>query len=140
MNYRQAAPSDCELLATLNLQLIEDEGHLRSLSQAELTARMCGWLRRGEYQAIIFEKEDPVVYALYKIEPEQIFLRQFYVVRDQRRKGLGLRAIQVLRKEIWPQNKRLYLEVLCGNETALAFYRAAGFEGYLVGLELRPEV
>jgi len=52
MQYRNAEPADCAMLAELNHQLIQDEGHRNQMSVAELEQRMRGWLV-GEYAALI---------------------------------------------------------------------------------------
>ena len=81
--------NDCALLAELNHQLIRDEGHRNRMTVPELEQRMKGWLA-SEYAAMLFENDGAVVaYALYREQPEEIFLRQLFVVRKRRRKGIG---------------------------------------------------
>ena len=138
MNYRRATENDRSLLAELNHQLIRDEGHRNRMTVHELEQRMKNWLA-GEYAAILFEIADEVVaYALYREQPEEIYLRQLFVVRQQRRKGIGRQAFDILRSKIWPNNKRLMVEVLVQNEGAAAFWRAMGFRDYCLSLEIMP--
>jgi len=138
MNYRRATENDCSLLAKLNHQLICDEGHRNRMSIPELEQRMKDWLTK-EYTAILFVVADAVIaYALYREQPEEIYLRQFFVVRQQRRKGIGRQALAILRSKIWPKNKRLTVEVLVQNESAVAFWRAIGFRDYCLALEIMP--
>ncbi|MBS3933704.1 MAG: hypothetical protein KGZ35_05050 [Truepera sp.] len=60
MNYRLAIPNDAGLLARLNQQLIQDEGHRNAMALAELEQRMLTWLE-SDYQAILFERAgDPL--------------------------------------------------------------------------------
>jgi GNAT superfamily N-acetyltransferase len=137
MNHRRATAADCSLLAVLNHRLIADEGHRSRMTVAELEERMRGWLAR-DYVAILFEDGGEVAYALYREQPEEIYLRQLYVVRDRRRQGIGRRAVGILRTEIWPRTKRLTVDVLTGNGPAIAFWRAVGYRDYCLTLEIMP--
>ena len=102
MEYRLAGSSDLSLLAELNQQLIRDEGHANPMSIAELENRMRAWLVRS-YTAVLFLDHGRVVaYALYRSDDAGIFLRQFFVCRDGRRKGHGRAAMALLLERIWP--------------------------------------
>jgi GNAT superfamily N-acetyltransferase len=139
MNFRFATADDCVLLAELNHQLIRDEGHRNRMSVPELAERMKEWLA-GEYRAVIFELDAGVVaYALYREQPDEIYLRQLFVARDRRGQGIGRRAVEILRSQIWPQNKRLTVEVLTANAGATAFWRSVGYRDYCLTLEIMPE-
>jgi predicted acetyltransferase len=139
MNFRLATLNDCALLAELNHQLIRDEGHRNKMTVTELEQRMKGWLA-SEYVAVLFENNGEVVaYALYREQAEEIYLRQLFVVRNQRRRGLGWEAVKILHTKIWPTNKRLTVEVLVQNERAVAFWRAAGYKDYGLTLEILPD-
>lgn len=138
MNFRRATLADCLLLAKLNHQLIRDERHRNKMIVPELEQRMRGWLA-SEYAAILFEKEGQVVaHALYREQPEEIYLRQLFVARDRRRQGIGRAAIEILRTQIWPKNKRLTVDVLVHNTAAIAFWRAVGCKDYCLTLEIMP--
>ena len=138
MKFRFAKLDDCPLLAQMNHQLIQDEGHRNPMTVPELEQRMRGWLA-GEYRAIICEQRgEAVAYALFREQPEEIYLRQLFVVRHRRREGLGRRALEILRSEVWPQGKRLTVDVLVANKTAVAFWRAMGFQDYSLMLEIMP--
>ena len=140
MNFRRATLNDCALLAELNHQLIRDEGHRNRMTVPELEQRMKGWLA-SEYAAVLFENDGEVVaYALYREQPEEIYLRQLFVARNRRRKGIGKEAVKILRTKIWPNNKRLTVEVLVQNEAAVAFWRAVGYKDYSLTLEILPEI
>lgn len=80
-----------------------------------------------------------VAYALFWEETKEIYLRQFFVVRDQRRRGLGRGAFETLRSKIWPKSKRLVVEVLVKNQAATAFWRAVGYQDYSLKLEMLPD-
>jgi predicted GNAT family acetyltransferase len=138
VNFRRATVDDCALLAELNHRLIGDEGHRNKMTVPELEQRLRGWLL-SEYAATIFEERGKVVaYALYREEPEELYLRQLFVVRNQRRKGIGRTAVEILRTQIWPKNKRLTVSVLVQNPAAVAFWRAIGYQDYSLTLEILP--
>jgi predicted acetyltransferase len=139
MTHRRATSVDCPLLAELNHQMIVDQGHRNKMTVPELEQRMRGWLE-SEYVAILFEEGGEVVaYALYREEPEEIYLRQLFVVRHRRREGLGKQAMHLLRSEIWPKTKRLTVEVLVANTAAVAFWRTVGYRDYSLKLEILPK-
>jgi predicted acetyltransferase len=139
MTFRRATLDDGALLAELNHQLIRDEGHRNRMTVPELEQRMKGWLA-SEYAAMLFENDGEVVaYALYREQPEEIYLRQFFVARNRRRQGIGRQTVEILRSKIWPKNKRLTVEVLVQNEAAVAFWRAVGYKDYCLTLEILPD-
>ncbi len=138
--YRKATSADYPLLGALNHQLIRDEGHRNPMNVAQLTERMRRWLGTGEYAGRIFEENGQVVaYALYRAIAEEIYLRHLFVVRGRRREGIGRRAVQVLREEIWPRGHRLTVEVLCANTAGVAFWKAMGYREYSLCLEIMPD-
>jgi ribosomal protein S18 acetylase RimI-like enzyme len=140
MTFQNGMMKDCSLLAEMNRQLLQDESHRnRFMTLPQLEERMRSFLSE-EYRAVIFEEDKAVVaYALYREEPDQIYLRQLFVSRDRRRRGFGRRAVEILRSEIWPKEKRLTVDVLLHNTSAIAFWRAVGYKDYLLGLEILPE-
>ena len=140
LTFRVAAAADLPQLASWNKQLIEDEGHDNTMSLEELAVRMRNWLAT-EYQALIFEDPAataPVAYALLRDTPEWVHLRQFFVARDRRRRGIGARAVALLRDSVFPPDKLVIVEAMAWNHRALSFWRAVGFADRYVGLESRP--
>ena len=138
LTFRVAAAADLPQLASWNKQLIEDESHDNTMSLEELVARMRNWLTT-EYQALIFEDPAaPVAYALLRDTPEWVHLRQFFVARDRRRRGIGARAVALLRDSVIPPDKPVIVEAMAWNHPALSFWRAVGFADRYVGLESRP--
>ena len=126
MHYRPATPADAPTLAEMNGQLIRDEGHRNPMTVPQLADRMARWLA-GPYDAVLFEDAGWAVgYALFRREPEHIYLRQFFVARDRRRQGIGRAALAWLREHVWGERARVRVEVLVGNAVGLAFWRAAG--------------
>lgn len=138
MTFRTATLDDCHQLAELNHQLIQDEGHRNRMTVPELEQRMKGWIA-GEYKAMIYEDDGEVVaYALFREQEEEIYLRQFFVVRHRRSQGIGRRAIGILRSQFWPKTKRLTVDVLVVNKRAVDFWRAVGYADYALSLEIMP--
>jgi ribosomal protein S18 acetylase RimI-like enzyme len=134
MEYRRATVADASALAAMNWQLIRDEGHRNRMSQSELEVRMTEWLT-GEYEAILFEEHEQTVgYALFRREPEYVYLRQFFVRPECRRRGLGRAAMAWLYQHAWG-GARVRVEVLVGNAVAISFWRSVGFQDYCLTLE-----
>ena len=65
-----------------------------------------------------------------------MYLRQYFVARDFRRRGIGGQAIRVLAEEVSPADKRVRVNLLIWNRPALEFWRAVGFVDYLITLEM----
>jgi len=138
MRHRFATRDDAQVLGALNHQLIQDEGHRNRMTIPQLAVRAERLLASG-YQASIFEDNSGVLaYALYREEEDHLYLRQFFVQRHQRRRGVGRQCIKMLSSEIWPRNKRITVNVLCHNQPGIAFWQAMGFTDYCLTLELTP--
>jgi ribosomal protein S18 acetylase RimI-like enzyme len=85
---------------------------------------------------VLFEEDGVTVgYALYRDnDGGGKYLRQFFVAREQRRRGVGRRAMQLLLTEVLPET-RLVVEVLSSNERGREFWHALGFTEYALTLE-----
>jgi ribosomal protein S18 acetylase RimI-like enzyme len=139
--HRLATMDDAPILAKMNRELTKDENHRNRFMPYEwFLERMISFLR-GDYQAILFERNGKIVaYALYRNLEEHedtIYLRQIYVDRAYRRQGIGRSMMQVLMKEYWPENKRLTVEVLSANKAAYTFYKSVGYQDYSIELEIK---
>ena len=140
METKKATLADLSLLAKWNKEMIADQGHRNPMNVDELEDRMKNWLENESYIAHIFyDRSSPVAYSLYREEANEVFLRQFYVCRDFRRQGIGTRAMEILLKDIWPNDKRLIVEVLLTNKPAIEFWKAVGYREHYLGLEILPE-
>ena len=134
-DFRLATQDDAPALAEMNRCLIQDEGHRNAISLDQLTERMRRWLE-AEYQAVMFYEEQQLVgYALFKHEPEWIYLRQFFICRDRRRQGLGRAAIEWLSANLSADRSRLRLDVLVNNSAGIAFWTSLGFTDYCLTME-----
>lgn len=138
LTWHKAGTEDIALLSGWNRELIRDEGHRNTMDVPRLADRMRRWLA-GEYEAVIFHDPQPVGYALYKKEPGHLYLRQFYVVPEKRRRGIGRSALTLLKTEIWPTDLRMTVDVLCANKPAIDFWRSVGYRDYCLTLETMPE-
>ena len=122
----------------MNYQLIRDEGHRNPMNPEELRDRMRQWIA-GEYRAMVFEQSGAVVgYALFREDEKEIYLRQLFICRELRGRGLGRKAMDILKNEIWPKDKRLTVEVLAANHAAVRFWHAMGYKDYALTLEIMP--
>lgn len=98
MPYRFADQLDGALLGALNTQLIRDEGHRNPMTESRLAERLTAW-RADEYQAVLFESDGETVgSALFRRETECVYVRQLFVYRDVRRRGIGREALEWLWK------------------------------------------
>lgn len=87
----------------------------------ELENRVVGWLR-GEYEATLAHSGSTLVgYALYRRDPEYVYLRQLFVISDSRRQGVGRAMLQWLWSNAWIPATRLRIDVLAGNIEAQNF-------------------
>jgi GNAT superfamily N-acetyltransferase len=138
VNHRFANEADLDLLAHWNRQLIEDEGHDNPMNVGQLRERMCDWMK-NKYQVVIFCESDlPCAYATFRNEDGQVYLRQFFVDRGQRRRGIGKQAFSLLLHAVHPPHQRVVVEVMAWNSHGRAFWEAVGFRSRYVGMELKP--
>ncbi|HEU4431187.1 MAG TPA: GNAT family N-acetyltransferase [Myxococcota bacterium] len=136
MELRSASEADLPQLAAWNRELIEDEGADNPMTVGQLELRMRGWLR-GDYEAAVFEERGaPVAYALFRPDEGGVYLRQFFVARAERRRGVGREAFALFRARCVPRGAVLALDVLIYNQRACEFWRAVGMREHAVGFRL----
>ena len=125
MNIRVCTAGDVSLLAQLNRQLIEDERSDNAMTLPELEARM-RWFLETEYTAYFFYEEGQVVgYALVRHTAQPLYLRQFFIVREHRRKHYGKQAVALLLKTL--NTQKIDIEVYTWNERGIRFWESCGF-------------
>ncbi len=117
---------DAALLAEMNKQLIEDEKAGNPMDISQLKSRMIDFLQNGCKAYLIISGKKVVGYALIDMTKEPKYLRQFFVVREERRKHYGERAIAKLLEKL--DIKELDIDVLKWNETGIKFWEAMGFK------------
>ena len=126
MEIVKAELTDIERLAELNKHLIEDERHPNPMNIAELTERMKVWLATDYICYLAKENGDIVAYCLYRDDGGSYYMRQLYVDRAHRRKGIATQLLDWLYENVWT-DKKVRLDVLAHNEDAVAFYKHYGF-------------
>lgn len=134
---RLATADDADLLARMNQQLIEDEGSRNPMSLSELQARMSKWLD-GPWQAAVVELGgEPVGYLLFlrrsdECQPadETACVRQFFVAREHRSRGIGRQAFEMAAQAHFPDVSSVVLDVLETNPQARRFWESIGFKPY----------
>ena len=152
---RVAGSDDVRLLAQMNKRLIEDEGSRNPMSTPELEQRMRGWLDGGWNVDLFVESRampggqvdvgNPVVgYAVYQLRRDEyeqdeavIYLRQFFIDRPYRDKGLGTLALRDLVGSRLPARCTVVVDVLAGNPRGLRFWERVGFRPHMTTLKLK---
>jgi ribosomal protein S18 acetylase RimI-like enzyme len=135
--------SDVDILSEMNKELIEDEKSENPMTISELTNRMKDFLN-NDWKAILLVMGDQIVgYALYQERVDvnrknnTVYLRQYYIRRQYRRRGLGKSGIDLLRTKLF-QNSTISLDVLESNPGGERFWEEIGFKKYYTNMKLKP--
>lgn len=116
---------DLGLLAIFNKQLIEDEQHENPMNIDQLKERMGDFLH-SDYKAFFFSRDGRIVgYALVNIKRDPYYLRQFFILREYRRQGLGRESFNELMRCL--NVGTIDIEVLSWNQTGRKFWQSVGF-------------
>lgn len=138
MTVRAGRAQELPRLASWNAQLIRDEGNDNALALSDIEGRLREWLA-GDYKANVFEVEGAAFgYAIHRELADCTHLRHFFVEAAFRRRGLGRRAFELLRRDVFPRDRRLLVEALVTNAAGVAFWESVGFTQRYVGLQLAP--
>ena len=137
LKYRFAAQQDIKLLAQMNRQLISDEKHRNKMTLGELEKRMLKFLSTEYTAVIVSSHQNDIGYALYRPEPDWIYLRQLYVKKEMRRRGIGRALVEWLKNNAWKEAERVRVEVLVGNSEGILFWKALGFDEYSITMEIQ---
>lgn len=137
MKLKRASGKDLSALVTMNIELREDEKATGSMSEARLRARMNRWLGSNSYDVFLLVGEGATLgYALVDHAKKPVYLRHFYIKRDQRRRGYGTEALNLL---IAKCGGALELDVNSWNSGAIAFYEKFGFKRTVIAMQFeRP--
>ncbi len=126
---------DISSLALMNKHLIEDEGSDNPMSVEELEDRMRGFLS-SDYNAYFFvEDEITIGYALIKHTSSPLYLRQFYIGREYRRKHYGKQVFYMLLDFL--NTNEIDVDVLTDNEIGLKFWRNLGFKARYISMRYK---
>lgn len=125
MEIKKCTEADLALLAKFNKYLIEDEKSDNKMNEEQLFQRMKEFMNT-EYDAYFFvEKEEIVGYALVKNGSSPLYLRQFYIDREYRRKHYGEQAFHKLLQYL--EVTTIDIEVLSWNEAGIRFWEKLNF-------------
>ena len=100
MEIVKAKLTEIERLAELNKHLIEDEQHPNPMNIAELTERMKAWLATDYTCYLAKENGHIIAYCLYRDDGKHYYMRQLYVDRAHRRKGIATQLLDWLYKNV----------------------------------------
>ena len=126
MNIRKADISEVQKLAELNKRLIEDEQHPNPMNVQQLAQRMKEWLQ-GDYTCYVAEENEQIIaYCLFRDDGEYYYMKQLFVERGFRRRGIATAFLDWMYDHVWI-DKKVRLDVLSHNQEAIAFYKAYGF-------------
>ena len=113
------------------------------MSVAELERRMRGWLESGWLIDIFLEDGSVIGYAVYRrctddYHPDQtvIHLRQLFIERGHRNRGLGTLAFRDLVRTKFPRRSTVVIDVLASNPKGLTFWERLGFRAYSTKMRL----
>ena len=137
MQIQKCTLENVSLLAQMNNRLIEDEKSTNSMTVAELEERMHGFLST-DYSVYFFIEESCVVgYALVKDTEKPLYLRQFFIEREFRRKHLGRQAFQLLMDYL--RADTINIDVLPWNEPGLHFWKSCGFAETCISMQYKEK-
>ena len=134
MEIVRAKLTDVEILAELNKRLNEDQKHPPWMSVNQLAQRMKSWLENEYICYIVNQNESIIAYCLCRDAGKHYYMRQLYVERKHRRKGIATRLLNWLYENIWT-GKSVRLDVLAHNKDAVEFYEKYGFRIGVFGME-----
>ena len=124
---------DVPELAIMNKSLIEDEKSTNPMNMEELGQRMEGFLNE-EYDAYYFMMDDAVIgYALVRKNSTPLYLRQFFIQRQYRRRHYGKEAFSLLLDEL--NTDTIELDVLPWNEAGLLFWKDCGLQEICISMK-----
>ncbi|MBI5651068.1 MAG: GNAT family N-acetyltransferase [Chloroflexi bacterium] len=143
---RAATEADALMLAQMNQRLIEDEHSRNPMTIDELHKRMTGWLK-DEWGAQLFVESDTIIgYALYQLRQadyypnrQMVYIRQFYIERDFRNRGLGSRAFKLLVENCFSADCAITIDVLASNPDGYRFWSRVGFHPYCTTMNLQRQ-
>ncbi len=143
IDLRPATLDDCDVLGVMNAELIQDEGSRNPMSPIELAERMRGWLSKDWQAVLVLTGKVVIGYALFQqrrddYHPEQVevYIRQYFIKRVFRGKGIGQMAFTRLQTDYFPPGATLALDVLAANPGARRFWEKMGFQSYAENLRL----
>jgi RimJ/RimL family protein N-acetyltransferase len=143
LSIRPATAADIQRLAEMNRQLANDERSRNSMSVAALAVRMEKWLNE-DWNVVLFEEQSKVAgYSVFQIGSDyydpaipEVHVRQFFIVRERRCRGLGRQAFGLLINTVFPPGAQIHLDVLATNPRGRRFWESLGFQHYSTAMRL----
>ncbi len=136
MKIKTAESNDLTILAMMYRQLCIDAKYRSCLSLEDLQKKMSNFIVKDGWIASLFYYEGQVIgYCLWQERSDAVYIRQFWIMRSQRRQGYGREFFRKLQQLQW-DGKRLKLEVLYHNKRGESFWHAMGFAPYSITYEL----
>ncbi|SFB61698.1 Ribosomal protein S18 acetylase RimI [Cohnella sp. OV330] len=141
MNIKSATKLDAEIIAELNFQLIQDEGSNNPMNLVQLQDRILDWLGSGWSIDLLLAEEKIIGYAVYKLQPApfeetelEVYIRQFYIDRNERNKGYGRGGINILKERRFGNVSTMIIDVLETNPEGRRFWEKVGFVPYYTNM------
>lgn len=134
-------PDELGIVADMNLQLQREEGS-RVMLLDDAIRRLSLWLA-GDYVCHLYRFDQRLAgYVLYRpTDPDTeghrdgVYIRQFFILPEFRRQGLGRAAFELLVEHVLPPATYITLEAMTANPAGRAFWQALGFREYCVRYE-----
>lgn len=137
MQLQKCSIQDVGKLALFNKQLIEDEKSDNAMDLMDLERRMKEFLET-EYDAYFFIENSQIIgYALLRVTSNPVYLRQFFIDRDHRKRHYGTQAFHMLLEYLGI--KEIDLDVLPWNKRGLAFWKQCGFSETCIAMKYKEQ-
>ena len=137
MEISKCSVRDVPRLAAMNKCLIDDEKSSNPMNTGELEKRMEEFIL-GDYDAYFFRDNGTVIgYALVRRSPKPVYLRQFFIDRNCRRKHLGKEAFAELMNVL--QADEISIDVLPWNKAGVLFWKSLGFSETCISMTYRRQ-
>ena len=146
ISLRGVVEEDLPNVTAMNQRLVEDEGSRNPFSEIQYLQRLRSWLHSSEWELVLFTDSigNSLGYAVYRLttdiyseEVKTIEIRQFYIDRPFRGRGLGTAAYRILAEERF-EGREVFLEVLATNPGGRRFWEKMGFSEYYVSMRNIP--
>lgn len=134
---------DIATIASMNQRLVQDERSRNPFSEAQYRHRIADWLAGDEWELVLFvdSADTTVGYAVYRLQKheyhqdrQEVYLRQFFIDRPFRGRGLGRAAYLQLESERFG-SREVSLDVLTANPGGRRFWERMGFGEYYVSMK-----
>ncbi|MCQ6562990.1 GNAT family N-acetyltransferase [Paenibacillus mendelii] len=141
---KQAGSEHIRVLTEMNQELIRDEQSENRMDYGELYNRMSDFISSDWKAMLLVCKEEIIGYGLYQERKnaydsakEEIYLRQYFIRKPFRGRGLGREGVIKLRADVFPKSAALILDVLESNDAGRRFWESLGFKPYYTNMKLQ---